>query len=125
MNVFGAGNIPSVKSTGFADDDKIPAEYKGYVYSAAKLGIIKGIEKDGTLYFCPDKAVTFAEASQIINNVIGYKPEKKTDKAPSWASDAVSAMAELGICRTDDAAQCVNRGSCAGMLYAISELIFE
>lgn len=51
MNVLGAANIPEVTNTGFADDADIPSEYKGYVYSAHKLGIITvfQVEMNGIL----------------------------------------------------------------------------
>lgn len=125
MNMFGASNIPTVKETGFADDDNIPSEYKGYVYSAAKLGIINGIEKDGDILFCPDKTVTAAEAASILNNVIGYEPESIEVVSPAWASEAVCAMNELGVSLPTDASVSMTKADTAQMLYCVDCLIYE
>lgn len=131
MNVFGAGNIPSVTNSGFGDDEKIPEEYKGYVYSAAKLGIINGVSENGQTCFDPDRSITRAEATVILNNIIGYTPSDVECLAgvPEWAQNSVSAMYEIGIYDLDDgAAQChkaVTKAEAATMLSKISFLIEE
>ncbi len=100
MDVLGAANIPEVTSTGFADDADIPAEYKGYVYSAYKLGIINGIPSGSERYFMPNEPITRAQASVILNNILGYSATAQVncnDEIPAWAADSVSALWELGI----------------------------
>ena len=129
MNVFGAGNIPNVENCGFADDENIPKEYKGYVYSAARLGIISGVSEDGRTCFAPDRSITRAEATVILNNIIGYTPTdvECMQDVPEWAQSAVSAMYELGIYDLDDGApQChkaVTKAEAAVMLSKISCLM--
>lgn len=125
MNLFGAKNIPTVSDTGFVDDRDIPEQYKGLVYSAAKLGIIKGVQNGDNLYFYPNKPITPEEASVILNNVIGYIPENVTEKEPTWASEAVCAMKELGAYPVSDGATVMKRSDTAQMLYGISCLIYE
>lgn len=125
MKVFGAANIPKVKDTGFVDDKDIPEEYKGLVYSAAKLGIVKGVQSGDNLYFYPNKPITPEEASVILNNVIGYVPEKTGENAPSWAKESVAAMKELGVYCAEDGATELSRGESAQMLYGISCMIYE
>lgn len=125
MNLFGASNIPQVQDTGFVDDKDIPDEYKGLVYSAAKLGIIKGVQSGDNLYFYPDKPITPEEASVILNNVIGYVPEKSNVSAPSWAKESVAAMKELGVFYSEEGATVLNRAQTAQMLYGISCMIYE
>ena len=100
MNVLGAANIPEVTNTGFADDADIPSEYKGYVYSAHKLGIINGIPSGNERYFKPNEPITRAQASVILNNILGYSAATQvncSDDIPTWAADSVNALWELGI----------------------------
>ncbi len=131
MNVFGADKIPDVETCGFADDSDVPAKYKGYVYSAAKLGIVGGIEENGKSCFKPDDPVTKAQASVIINNIIGYKAEKVNSLSgvPDWAQDAVCAMYELGVYDLSegeaDALAVMTRLDSAQMLYKINYLLNE
>lgn len=124
MNLFGADNIPTVSDTGFVDDSDIPEKYKGIVYSAAKLGIVKGIEKGDCLYFYPNRAITPEEASVILNNVIGYEPKSCSGEEPAWALEAVCAMKELGVYSVTDPAK-FRRDDAAQLLYGISCLLYE
>lgn len=131
MNVFGAENIPTVQSTGFADDSSVPERYKGYVYSAAVLGIIGEPEQDGVSCFRPNDPITRAEASVILNNIIGY--EAKTVSCfggvPQWADGAIAAMYELGIYELDNgewaAGKSLTKEESAAMLYRVYSLLGE
>lgn len=131
MNVFGAANIPKTENTGFADDSSIPEKYKGYVYSAAKLGIIGDASAAGDSLFRPSDPVTRAEASVILNNIIGYKPKtvSTVSGVPEWASDAVSAMYELGIYDLENgeaaSGKALTKETAADMLYKVYYLIGE
>lgn len=100
MNVLGAANIPEVTNTGFTDDADIPAEYKGYVYSARKLGIINGVPNGNELYFKPNEPITRAQASVILNNILGHSATAGmhySDEIPAWAQSSIDALGELGI----------------------------
>ena len=127
MNVLGADNIPTVSDTGFDDDESISEKYKGYVYSASKLGIINGVKNAEKTEFSPAKAVTKAEAAVMLNNIIGYKAEtvKNVSSAPNWAEEAVCAMYELGICSDEGLADPMSKEECADMLYKVSCMIGE
>ena len=127
MNVLGADNIPTVSDTGFDDDESISEKYKGYVYSASKLGIINGVKNAEKTEFSPTKAITKAEAAVMLNNIIGYKAEtvKTVEGAPEWAKDAVSAMYELGVMSDNGVSETVSKEECADMLYKVSWMIGE
>ena len=121
-----------MESTGFADDGDIPAEYKKYVYSAQKLGIINGTEnEDGKPCFYPNADITRAEAAVIINNIMGYTAACNfvfEDSVPAWASNSVSAMYELGVFSTDNgfvnADAKITKAETAQLLNRLKELIF-
>jgi len=131
MDVFGAGNIPVVESTGFSDDSSIPDKYKGYVYGAAKLGIISDPETDGASAFRPYEPVTRAEASVILNSIIGYEAETvgSLSGVPAWAQADVGAMYELGVydLKNGDAAatNALTKEEAADMLYKVYYLLGE
>ena len=131
MNVFKAGRIPEIKDCGFADDSEVPAEYKGYVYSAAKLGIVNGVECESGICFKPCEAITKAEAAVILNNIIGHKAITvgSFDDVPDWAGEAVSAMYELGIYSLEgakaEAGEKLTRNTACEMFYKIDCLLGE
>ncbi len=103
MNVMGAKNIPEITTTRFADDEHISPEYKGYFESAFALGIIEGERKTDGIYVNPKAQITTAEASVIINKIIGAKKETSVatfadeDDIPDWAKDSITSLAEVGI----------------------------
>ena len=131
MDILGANNLPKVSSSGFADDESIPENKKSYVYSAYKLGIINGISTaNGELYFDPERPITRAEASVILNNIIGYTATADYsfgDSVPAWASASFNAMYELGVLSPKGANanvfQALTRSECANILARLSELI--
>lgn len=89
--------------TGFADDEAIPSQYKGYVAAAAELGFIHGVKQEDGLYFCPNNAITRAEAAVILNNILGadvpaVKPVfADSTGIPAWAESAIFALCEVGV----------------------------
>ncbi len=131
MNVFKAGRIPEIKDCGFADDADVPEEYKGYVYSAAKLGIINGVNGEKGRYFYPNEYITKAEASVVLNNIIGYEAMTvgAFEDVPEWACDAVSAMYELGVygleCGKAVSGEKLTRDNACEMFYKIDRLLGE
>lgn len=132
MNSFGADKLPSVTSTGFDDDSEIPEEYKSYVYSAKKLGIVNGINKNNKCVFAPSSPITLAEAAVILNNVIGYEASAHVecaDAVPTWAKTSVDAMYELGITDVSGgrvgAGDELTREAAAQMLYKLCSLMYE
>ena len=55
--------------TFYRDDVKIPSYAKDAIYSAYRIGIIKGDEKG---YIVPDEKITKAKAAVLLNNLINY-----------------------------------------------------
>ena len=132
MNVLGAANIPEVTSTGFADDADIPAEYKGYVFSAHRLGIINGVPSGSELYFKPNEPITKAQASVILNNILGYSATAKincSDEIPTWAAASIDALWELGIYPVSggiaDPTANLTKEDTAKMLFNMTTLLHE
>ena len=74
MLTMGAKNVPTLDVTRFADNSEISPQYRGYIESAVSLGIITGTNEADGLHFYPKKEITTADASVIINKIIGAKP---------------------------------------------------
>jgi hypothetical protein len=134
MKAVGRKPLSGVVDTGFADDANIQPQYKGYVAAAAELGYINGVETENGRYFMPNYQITRAEAAVILSSMIGTKqPVIKTvfadeSSIPAWASDAIGALAELGIMTgtgdgTISAMSGLTRAQTACMLNALLEQI--
>lgn len=134
MKAIGCKPLSGVVDTGFADDANIQPQYKGYVAAAAELGYINGVETENGRYFMPNYQITRAEAAVILSSMIGTKqPVINTvfadeSSIPAWASDAIGALAELGIMTgtgdgTISAMSGLTRAQTACMLNALMEQI--
>lgn len=99
---------PGGSTPGFEDDADISASARGYVALAREKGYISGGEQSGKLYFYPDKTVTVAEASVIIDNIIGgarYVVNDKSalsvfedhDDIPTFAKESMQILKRVGI----------------------------
>jgi len=102
MKALGSGEIePS--ATVFADNDKISNSARGYISRAYKLGIVKGSNENGKLYFNPQDTITRAEAAVILNAIIGA-PVPETvpvfadgSSVPAWAKGSIYALTNAGV----------------------------
>lgn len=105
MTLCAAGIDPEFASdkTTFADDGQIPDHLRHYVSYAAAKGYVTGNTVDGTGYFEPNRAVTYAEAAVMLQSILGLKAEGVTsvfaeeNTVPAWAESAVWAVAEAGL----------------------------
>jgi hypothetical protein len=113
--------------TVFADDSKIDGSFKPYIAAAYDLGYIKGVERDGKLYFEGDRAITRAEAACLLSSMLDAATPTiapsfadKTD-VPSWAEASVNAMAYMGVMSSIEnkisPLACVTRGDAAEILW--------
>ena len=108
MLTMGAKNVPTLDVTRFADNDEISPQYRGYIESAVSLGIITGTNETDGLHFYPKKEITTADASIIINKIIGAKAtkEKQTfndeNEIPTNAMESLKALNSLGILQTEN-----------------------
>ncbi len=102
MKVLGAGDIAPA-ATVFADDGEISEGASGYVARAYSLGVIKGSEEDGLLYFKPKDSITRAEAAVILNAIIGAEESDvipvfaDAGNVPAWAKSSVYALTAAGV----------------------------
>lgn len=135
MTALGADSIPTVATTGFADDSDIPASAKGYAASALKLGIVKGdTSQSGLTYFHPNDPITRAEAAVILNNIIGAPIPTSvpvfsdSSAVPAWAQNALYAMNDLGIMKGTGSgfispSSTLNRAQTAQILFSMLNIV--
>ena len=114
-------------STVFADDDKIESNFKPYIAAAYELGYIKGVEKNGKLYFEPERAMTRAEAACLISSMLDAATPtvsltfSDSSDVPAWAEASVNAMTYMGVMNVVEnkisPLACLTRGDAAEILW--------
>ena len=133
MQAVGVGSVPTVKDTGFTDDESIPTDAKGYVAAAYSLGYIKGsTDVEGNLCFLPDEPITRAEAAVVLRRMVDADAAELTPAfadaldIPAWASEAISTLSLLGVMTPSGGVispnSQVTRGQTAMMLAAMRRL---
>jgi len=79
------------------------AESTGYISRAYNLGIIKGVQENGELYFKPSSTITRAEAAVILNAILGAEEPDTVpvfadhSSVPVWAQGSLYALSAAGI----------------------------
>ena len=117
----------SSAKTVFADDSEIDSSFKPYISAAYDLGYIKGVEKNGKLYFEPERAMTRAEAACLLSGMLDAATPTVapsfSDSAdvPTWAQASVNAMTYMGVMNSVEnkisPLACVTRGDAAEILW--------
>lgn len=122
VRLSGNDPIENITRTGFYDDADIPDWQKPYVSAAVLLDIVSGRrDGDGKLVFAPNDAITFSEATVMLNNALSLTDVSSLDGTgfPAWASQAVSNLVSVNIISSaSDAstAVAVTRADAARML---------
>ena len=91
--------LSGVSTTGFTDDEEIPAWQKPYVATALMNGAISGYTDSGSATFSADAPITCSEAAVMLNSVVRVTDVSSFDQemgTPVWAGQAV---ANLNACR--------------------------
>ena len=133
MNAAGITKLnDSGMKTVFADDADINDSFKSYISAAYELGYIKGVEKDGKLYFEPDRAMTRAEAACLLANMLDAAAPTVTPlfsdggEIPAWAQSSVYAMNVMGVMNSTDnkilSTSAVTRGDAAEILWNFTKV---
>ena len=113
--------------TVFADDSEIDGSFKPYVAAAYELGYIKGVEKNGKLYFEPNRSITRAEAACLLANMLDAASPTVApsfsdgNDVPAWAEASVNVISSMGVMNSIDnkisPLACVTRGDGAEILW--------
>ncbi|MBE6656745.1 MAG: hypothetical protein E7609_07805 [Ruminococcaceae bacterium] len=124
-----AGVIPSlgVFDTCFDDNEEIPASVRPYIATAQKMGVVRGSFNGDGLYFEADRAVTAAEASVIICNLMGVTADESAavlasgGDIPVWARAEVGTLHAMGALDTPTSNAPLTRAEIAKLLYTFLE----
>lgn len=133
MNAAGITKLNDLgMKTVFADDVDINDSFKPYISAAYELGYIKGVERDGKLYFEPDRAMTRAEAACLLANMLDAAAPTVTPlfsdggEIPAWAQSSVYAMNVMGVMNSTDnkilSTSAVTRGDAAEILWNFTKV---
>lgn len=120
--------LSGVITTGFADDNDIPAYLKPYVSTALLAGVIRGYSNGSrTAIFDPSGYISYPEAAVILNKTMrltDVNTESMTGTAPVWAEQACS---NLSACRISDyqGEELLTRADCANMLLGAMQILSE
>ena len=126
LKVLGIPVDADAAYTGYTDE--VPGWLKPYLAAALRSGLTAGLPSAESGIFGADEAVTGAEAAVILQNAMDLAVKTgstaaKDDSVPSWAEDAMMAMADNGVLIS--AGETLTRGQTALLLYQISQMADE
>ena len=91
--------LSGVMSTGFSDDDQIPAWEKPYISTAVINGTVCGYQETFGSVFQAGTPITQAEASVMLNRAVGLTDVATvaSDAIPTWAAQSVANLSSMDI----------------------------
>ncbi len=125
MKLADSDILSGVITTGFADDEEIPAYLKPYVSTALLTGVISGYS-DGlsTAVFNGGNAISYPEAAVMLNRALkltDVRVERYQEAAPVWAAQACANLSACRISQYNEEPS-LTRADCAGLLYNAMKL---
>lgn len=134
MKTMGIKATENCSGTIFDDDGDIPANMKGYVDAAQRLGYVCGTINDkGMLVFSPGDSITVSEAAVILSKMTEFAEPLVTpvfaDMAdvPAWARTALYTMNSVGVFADIDgyinATDIMTREKAAEALYMLQRVV--
>jgi len=129
MGAAGLKSLEGITVTGFSDDQNIPVWAKGYISSALRSGLIKGMPDDqGSVRFNTGAIVTKAEAAVILDRLLNSSDVTGADtlsaSVPTWASQSALNMNALDVLSDYDSMELgINRAQAAEMLCAMLNVL--
>ncbi len=113
--------------SGFADSDSFsPAENK-YIATAARLGLIVGIDTENGRCFCPDDIITSAQASTIISRIakldglaLADAVLASADAEAEISDEGMAMLSSVGLAVSEDRNAEITRADAARLLYQLS-----
>lgn len=108
-----------VVTTGFTDDDEIPAWEKACVSTAVKCGIVKGHREANGVFFDANAEITRAEAMVMLDRTLHLSDVScvNADGVPAFAAQAAANLSACDVIRSTDAAESsLTRAEAADML---------
>ncbi len=113
-------DIPTISTTGLAEDEEIPIWMKSYISTALAAGIVSGYEGENGPSFDATTSITRAEAAVMTANVLGLEAtEEVFGDAPTWAAGSMAAMAGAGLMTDGLSGVPLSRDEAAGILWGV------
>lgn len=125
LAAHGEQMLEGVMSTGFGDDDAIPAWAKSSVSTARMNGMVFGYSDGKRVVFGAERPITHAEAAVILDRMLQPEPVSYTlsEAVPAWAEQAVANLTASEVYPVDaQSDQPLTRAECATMLARMAKL---
>lgn len=100
MVMYGEDVLSGVVSTGFYDDEAIPAWEKSFVATALMDGTVSGYDTSDGPVFNANAPVTRSEAAVLLDNLLELTEVSSLrwdEAAPAWAAQSDANLAACGI----------------------------
>ena len=110
----------------FADRTSFTDTQNRYIATAARMGLVIGMETEDGRCFCPNEAITSEQASTLLGRIANYKElsfgesvAASIDAEGVISDDGLSMLASVGLLADEDRNAVLTRASAAELLYVL------
>ncbi len=112
--------------SGFADSDTFSSAQNRYIATAARLGLVIGLDTDAGRCFCPNETITSEQASTILGRIAKFRGLSFGDAVAAsinaegeLSDDGFAMLASVGLVATEDRKAEITRADAAMLLYTM------
>jgi hypothetical protein len=114
--------------SGFADKTNFTDTQNRYISTAARMGLVIGLDTENGRCFCPDAVITAEQASTLLGRLAKYKNlsfgeivAASIDEDGVISDDGMAMLASVGFDIGDDRKTPLTRADVARLLYTLAE----
>ncbi len=110
----------------FADRASFTDMQNRYIATAARMGLIIGLDTEDGRCFCPNEAITSEQASTLLGRIANYKElsfgesvAASIDEEGVISDDGLAMLASVGLLADEERKAVLTRASAAELLYVL------
>ena len=110
----------------FADSASFTDTQNRYIATAARMGLVIGMDTEDGRCFCPNEAITSEQASTLLGRIANYKElsfgeavAASIDEEGVISDDGLAMLASVGLLADTERKAVLTRASAAELLYAL------
>lgn len=121
-------SLLAANDSGFADKDSFTDAQNRYISTAARLGLVVGLDTDEGRCFCPNDVMTSEQASTLLGRLAKYRElsfgdivAASIDEDGFISDEGMAMLASVGLVADEERKAEITRADAAKLLYTLTE----
>jgi len=121
-------SLIAANQSGFADSESFTAAQNRYISTAARMGLVIGLDTESGRCFCPNEPITSEQASTLLGRIAQYKElsfgqsvAASIDEEGVISDEGLAMLSSVGLVKGEERKTVLTRADVAQLLYTLTE----